>query len=199
MMRYLTSSTLICAAFIAGCNIAPASAQSDANTEVAPEVQTLPQGDKMSAASLKELIKKFDEDALTEGNAVQFELRERDLLLVYDESADRMRVITPIVNAALADEALMARMLQANYDAVLDARYAVANDLIWAVYIHKLSSVTQDDFLSGVAQVVSAAETFGTSFTSGAMVFGGGDTSGIHEDLLKQLEEAAEKEGKTGI
>ncbi len=173
MMRYLTSSTLICAAFIAGCN--------------------------MSAASLKELIKKFDEDALTEGNAVQFELRERDLLLVYDESADRMRVITPIVNAALADEALMARMLQANYDAVLDARYAVANDLIWAVYIHKLSSVTQDDFLSGVAQVVSAAETFGTSFTSGAMVFGGGDTSGIHEDLLKQLEEAAEKEGKTGI
>ncbi|MEP1230809.1 MAG: hypothetical protein ABJG88_09055 [Litorimonas sp.] len=198
MMRYLSSFVLVSAAFVAGCNISPASAQSDAETK--SEAQALANTEKMTAEALTALIKKFDEDALVQGNAVQFTLQERDLLLVYDESADRMRVITPIGNAALANEELMARMLQANYDAVLDARYAVANDLIWAVYIHKLSTAAQDDFLSGVAQVVTAAETFGTSFTSGAMVFGGGDTSGIHEDLLKQLEEAAEEDAKgTGI
>ena len=81
-------------------------------------------------------------------------------------------------------------MMQANYDAVLDVRYAMANDIIWAVFIHPLSSLTQKEFLSGVAQAVTAAETFGTSYTSGAFVFGGGDSSSIHEDLLKELEKA---------
>ncbi len=194
MVKFLTAFMLISAAFVAGCNISPASAQGDA------DVQTPTVVEKMTAASLTELIKKFDKAAQAQGNAVQFTLQERDLIFVYDENADRMRVITPIANAALADDALMQRMLQANYDAVLDARYAVANDLIWAVYIHKLSTVTQDDFLSGVAQAVTAAETFGTSFTSGAMVFGGGDSSAIHTDLLEQLEKAAEEDSKgTGI
>jgi len=181
-MKYLMTFFLVCATFIAGCNTTSAEVQAE------PEM--------MTAESLTQLIKKIDENAEAEGNTVQFTLQERDLILVYDESVDRMRVITPIANAALADEALMARMLQANYDAVLDARYAVANNLIWAVYIHKLSTITEGDFLSGVAQAVTAAETFGTSFTSGAMVFGGGDSSDIHADLLKQLEEAAEKESK---
>jgi len=191
MMKYLMAFVLVGAMSIAGCNT------TNAETQIA-ETQAEPA--KMTAASLTALIEKFDEDAKAEGNAVQFKLLERDLIFVYDEKADRMRVITPIANAALADEALLERMLQANYDAVLDARYAVANDLIWAVYIHKLSTITQDDFLSGVAQAVTAAETFGTSFTSGAMVFGGGDSSGIHSDLLEELEKATEEASKaTGI
>ena len=84
----------------------------------------------------------------------------------------------------------MERMLQANYDAVLDARYAIANDIVWSTFIHPLTSLTEDDFISALAQTVTAAETFGTSYTSGAVVFGGGDSSGIHEDLLEELQEA---------
>jgi len=197
-MKYWMTFVFVCTAFTAGCNTQSASAQDE--LEVPPQSEDSIPDEKMTAASLTELIKKFDENAEAQGNAVQFTLQERDLIFVYDENADRMRVITPIANAALADAALMERMLQANYDAVLDVRYAVANNLIWAVYIHKLSTVTQDDFLSGVAQAVTAAETFGTSFTSGAMVFGGGDSSGIHSDLLEELEKAAEEESKgTGI
>ena len=59
------------------------------------------------------------------------------------------------------------------------------------MFIHPLGSLTQEDFLSGVAQVVTAAETFGASYTSGAVVFGGGDSNEIHKDLLDQLEKAA--------
>ena len=81
-------------------------------------------------------------------------------------------------------------MMQANYDAVLDARYALANDIVWSVFIHPLSSLTQKDFLSAVAQTVTAVETFGTSYTSGAVIFGGGDTNTIHKDLLKSLQKA---------
>ncbi len=147
---------------------------------------------KMTGERLAELIQKFDKTAELKGNSVEFKLKDRDLYFVFDSKADRMRIITPIAQAALADEDILVRMMQANFDAVLDARYAFGNKVIWATYIHPLSSLTQEDFLSGVAQTVTAAETFGSSYTSGAMVFGGGDSNAIHKDLLKQLEKATD-------
>jgi len=148
------------------------------------------QSSEMSGETLAELIQKFDEDAKIQSNGVQFTLNERELFMVFDAKADRMRIITPIAQAGLANEEVLTRMLQANYDAVLDVRYAMGNNIIWATFIHPLSSLTQEDFLSGVAQAVTAAETFGTSYTSGAMVFGGGDSNAIHKDLLEKLEKA---------
>ena len=115
----------------------------------------------MTPEKLTTLIQKFDEDATATGNSVTFSLNERELYLVYDKEADRMRIITPIAQSGIASEEVLVRMLQANYDAVLDARYALANDIIWAVFIHPLGSLTQDDVLSGIAQTVTAAETFG--------------------------------------
>ena len=145
---------------------------------------------KMTAENLVTLIQKFDEEASVNKNMVRFKLQEREVLLVYDVKADRMRLLAPIAPQSIANEDILARMMQANYDAVLDARYALANDIVWSVFIHPLSSLTQKDFLSAVAQTVTAAETFGTSYTSGAIIFGGGDSHSIHKDLLKALEKA---------
>lgn len=152
--------------------------------------------EKMTGKKLSDLILAFDKDAKVNEASVEFTLAERPVFLVYDSKADRMRIMSPIAQAALANGDIHERMLQANYDAVLDARYALANDVIWAVFIHPLGSLTKDDFLSGVAQTVTAAETFGTTYTSGAIVFGGGDTSDIHEGLLKELEDAANSRTK---
>jgi len=199
-MKYIITTLMMMALILAGCG-GQAKAQNEPSkteTEEKSQEGEVIKGD-MTAESLKKLLLQFDSEAKEQGNAIQFTLLERDLMMVFDEKADRMRVVTPIANAGLLDEALMERMLQANFDAVLDVRYAVANNLVWVVYIHKLSTVTQDDFLSGIAQAVTAAETFGTSYTSGAMVFGGGDSNAIHEDLIKKLEEAIKKEGKTKI
>ena len=167
------------------CMVALVACGADTSVEEAPT--------KMSGSALAEIIQKFDEDAKVEGNGVQFTLNKRELFMVYDSEANRMRIITPIAPAGLAQEEMLTRMLQANYDAVLDARYALGNDIIWATFLHPLSSLTQEDFLSGVAQTVTAAETFGSSYTSGAMVFGGGDSNEIHEDLIKQLQDATKK------
>jgi len=146
--------------------------------------------EKMTPGKLITLIQKFDKDAKVGGNGVEFKVNERELFMVYDKNADRMRIISPVAQSGIASEEVLIRMMQANYDAVLDARYAMANDIIWAVFLHPLSSLTQEDFLSGVAQTVTAADTFGTTYTSGAMVFGDGDSNSIHEDLLKELEKA---------
>lgn len=177
---------------------ASACSQTDSDTDVivaeAPEDAEDEDGvnaAKMSGEKLAALIKDLDENAVIDGPSVVFEIADRELMMVYDSTADRMRVISPILQANAIPAEVMERMLQANFDAVLDARYAVANDIVWSVFLHPLTSLTEDDFISGLAQTITAAETFGTAFTSGAVVFGGGDSNAIHEDLLEDLKEAA--------
>lgn len=148
---------------------------------------------KMSGAQLGKIIAKIDKASSRDGNSVSFTVKERNLIMVFDENADRMRIMTPVVAAGAVSEDVYKRMLQANYDAVLDPRYAIANDLIWSVFIHPLSSLTEEDFVSGIVQTVTAAETFGTAYSSGAFVFGGGDSNALHEELLEELEQATGK------
>jgi len=169
-------------------------AQTETDTPSAEQSETIESEDiigDMNGDVLAKIIQKLDEDAVVNGNSVVFEIAEREMMMVYDSEANRMRVISPVIQVSALPDGVMERMLQANYDAVLDARYAIANDIVWSTFIHPLSSLTQNDFLSALAQTVTAAETFGTSYTSGAVVFGGGDSSGIHEDLLKELQDAA--------
>jgi len=147
----------------------------------------------MTPERMGELINKISEDADVRDNLIAFKVQEREVLIVFDEDNDRMRILTPIAPVSLLDDAIMMRMLQANYDSVLDARYAVADGLIWTAFIHPLGSLDEEELLSAIAQVVTGAETFGTTFTSGAMVFGGGDSNELHNELLKKLEEAAKK------
>ena len=162
---------------------------------VAPPVEDAPGVTLMTPERMEKLVLSFDEDAEVSSNGIAFTLEERNVLIVYDEDNNRMRIMSPIAPAELLDEELLMRMSQANFDAVLDARYAVANELLWSTFIHPLGSLQKDDFISAIAQVVTAAETFGTSFTSGAMVFGGGDSSALHNELLEELEEAIKKKG----
>lgn len=147
---------------------------------------------EMTPERLGELVLRVDPDAQELGNGFVLKVQERDLRIVYDERADRMRIITPIIPAADLPDGLLERMLQANFDSVLDSRYAIGSGNVWSSFVHRLSSLTDEDFISGIAQTTTGAETFGTSFSSGAIVFGGGDSQGINEELLERLQEAIE-------
>lgn len=120
-------------------------------------------------------------------NQWEFDLEGYRVMVITDENADRMRMMVPITPAAELPPGLERRMLQANFDAVLDARYAIAQGVVWSAFIHPLSPLDDDQLVSGLAQTVTAAATFGTAFTSGAFVFGGGDTQQIHEDLYRRI------------
>jgi len=146
---------------------------------------------KMTGARLTALITKIDENAEVNNNIVSFKIKERELVFVFDGNANRMRLMTPIAPAGSVPPDIYKRMLQANYDSVLDPRYAVANNLIWAAYVHPLVSLTEEDFLSAMVQTYTAAETFGSSYSSGAVVFGNGDSNTLHQELLKELEGAS--------
>lgn len=198
-MRILTNGLAVFLSFtlFAGCSFAQDAElpSEDAPAIEAPSLEDMPDVTLMTPDRMAELIKSFDEDAEVGASGIAFTLEEREVLVVHDANSNRMRIMSPIAPAALLDEDLLMRMSQANFDSVLDARYAVADDLLWSTFIHPLGSLQKEDFISAIAQVVTAAETFGTTYTSGALVFGGGDSSALHDELLKELEEATKKKG----
>jgi len=109
--------------------------------------------------------------------------------VVVDPNANRMRILVPIASVEGLGEAELLRLMQANFDSALDARYAVANGRLWSTFIHPLEELQAEQLISGLAQTVTLAQTYGDTYSSGALVFGGGDTRGLLEDLLERGQE----------
>jgi hypothetical protein len=165
-------------------------AEAQAPADIPPETAAV-------LAAMDEVIRALDENAQRSGNNWQFTLEERIILTVTDTNSGRMRVITPIAEVANLPEGALMRLMQANFDTALDARYAVADGLVWGAFIHPLDSLTTRDFASGILQALTLAETFGTTFSSGALNYGGGDSGAIIEDQLKELLEELDKRATT--
>ena len=107
-----------------------------------------------------------------EGPVLRFMYEEVPLALVYDEQADRMRVVSGIMRVDDLQEGMLTKAMQANFHSVLDVRYAISDGVVWSAFIHPLSDLSDDLLRSAVHQVAVARVTFGTQYTSGAMVFG---------------------------
>ena len=157
-----------------------AAAAQDAPEASRPEAQ-------MTMQRLGEIVLALDPDARVQGAAIEFTLEDIPVIVVADPIADRMRAMVPIASAeALTQDDLM-RMMQANFDSALDARYAVANGRLWGVFLHPLSPLEKDQFISGLVQTITVARTYGTAYSSGGAVFGGGDSNGIYLKLFEEL------------
>ncbi len=142
----------------------------------------------MTPERMFEIVQAIDPDAEAAGTAIQLTVAEVPILIVFDPRADRMRAITPIrTSDGVTPEELM-RMMQANFDSALDARYSVAQGKLWAAFIHPLGALEKDQLLSGLGQVANLALTYGSTYNSGALTFGGGDSRGLIEELLKKGE-----------
>lgn len=141
-------------------------------------------GLRMTVDDLELTVAVLDENYQRQGGMIQFNFADRDITIATDEVADRMRIVIPILSSDQLNEELLYRLMQANFDSVLDARYAIAQGVLWSTFIHPLSSLTEEDFLSGIGQTINTAESFGTSFSSGELVFGGGDTNELRQRQL---------------
>jgi len=102
----------------------------------------------------------------------RFAYRDRGVLVLTDESHDRMRIITPVVEVTEIGEEIWLLALSANFDRALDARYAINGDYLWSAFMHPLGVLTESQFDDALDQVVTLADNFGTSFSSTDLVFG---------------------------
>lgn len=103
----------------------------------------------------------------------QLTYNDRMMLVITDESHDRMRIISPIaVMDDVSDEEVELAMA-ANFHSTLDVRYAISDEIMWAAFIHPLSALSEGQVRDALLQVYRAAETFGGSYSSSELVFPG--------------------------
>lgn len=153
----------------------------DANNE-RPETDT--SAGKMTEDRLAELILIVDKNAVRDGTTWLFTIEGLDAVVVYDLNADRMRIMIPVVEATDLEPEELMRMMQANFDSALDARYAIARGMVWGTFIHPLSPLTDEEFLVGLGQTINVVLSYGGSYSSGMFVFGSGDSGDIERQRL---------------
>lgn len=161
---------------------------------VSQEIQ--PQlGLRMTVDDLEITVSSIDEDYKRDGGLIRFSFADIEITIATDESADRMRIMIPILSADQLNEAILFRIMQANFDSALDARYAIGQGILWSTFIHPLSSLTEPDFLSAIGQTMNTATSFGTTFSSGELIYGGGDSGSLQQRQL--IDDLLEKGHRT--
>jgi len=146
----------------------------------------------MTLERMAKIVAAIDPEAQLAGRAMELTIADIPIVIITDPVADRMRAMVPIRSAAGLDSAELMRLMQANFDTALDARYAVAQGRLWAVFIHPLAALEREQFLSGLIQTINIARSYGQTYSGGAMAFGGGDSGQIFQDLLDELLEKGE-------
>lgn len=157
---------------------APADPYAEAEAEAEPP---------MTLERLDAIIRALDPEAQTNGTAWQLRVNEVTVLIVTDEAADRMRAITPVRRAEEITPEEMTRLMQANFDSALDARYAIAKEILWSAFIHPLKPLEKNQLISGIGQVVNLAQSYGTLYSGGALQYGGGDSGALQRALIDEL------------
>ncbi|WP_350335478.1 hypothetical protein [Coralliovum pocilloporae] len=142
----------------------------------------------MTEKLMGSIIKKLDEKAERVGPSWQFRVEDVPLVIIADPRNNRMRIMTPVANASELSAEDMTRVLQANFDTALDARYAIARGVLWATFLHPFKALHQRQFIEGIGQTVNIAKTYGTTYSSGLLSYGGGDSRAIiQRDLIDKL------------
>lgn len=128
---------------------------------------------EMTPGQLMDIIRQEADTVNIQGNSVQFLFNETILICIYDESANRMRIISPIVEREKLGEEELLNALVANFHSVLDVKYALSDEIIWSVYAHPLKELNEAQVIDAIQQVYAAAITFGESYSSTNLVFPG--------------------------
>lgn len=151
------------------------------------EEQKSPPVAKMDNARIHSLLSKLDKNVEGEKGLWQLKIAEVSITVITDSKSNRMRIISPVAEITGIEPKDLYRMMQANFDSALDARYSIAKNIIWAAYIHPLEELNDQQFLQGVGQVVNLVTSYGSTYSSGLLVFGGGDSGALQRKLIDDL------------
>ena len=94
-----------------------------------------------------------------------------EMIVISDETADRMRVMALIDGAADLSSDQLRFLLEVNFERALDAKYTIWQDQVWATFVHPLSWLSPDELKAGTRQVVNLYQTYGNEFTSTGLTF----------------------------
>ncbi len=127
----------------------------------------------MKNEKLNVILKTVSDTIQGQNGQWQFFINDVQIICVTDTNHNRMRIISPIVESNMLDEDMKTNALVANFHTALDVKYAISDDLLWAVYIHPLKELTENQVKDAVKQVYLAKVNFGTSYSSTPLIFPG--------------------------
>jgi len=82
---------------------------------------------------------------------------EVSIICMTDENADRMRFMSSINLPLELDHEILIEMMEANFHSALDARLAMHEGTIWALFLSPLSLLTEEVAGNGLKQVITLA------------------------------------------
>ena len=126
----------------------------------------------MSQESLAKHIEEIAGSARTSRNVVEFQYDGIAITCVSDATHDRMRLIAPIAKRESIKAGHLEIMLTANFHTTLDARYALSKGIIYAAFLHPMSTLTRAQLDSAIRQVAALARNFGSSYSSDELIYG---------------------------
>lgn len=156
-------------AFIASCAVSGCAGSPAAP---GPDLGVLDSGGPMTQARMEFVFAESVDAIMGPPGAIQTRIDGISVYLISDPAQDRMRIVVPIARAENVDSRLREVLLRANFSSTLDARYALSDGVIYAAFLHPISSLSPDLLESALAQVLSLAKTFGSTFSSGPLRFG---------------------------
>ncbi|NJL01164.1 MAG: hypothetical protein HC910_11615 [Spirulinaceae cyanobacterium SM2_1_0] len=107
------------------------------------------------------------------------------LLVILSEDGSWLRLLLPLVPLSAA-QPYLTEFLTENFDFTQEARYAIAQDVLWGVYQHSFPTLTAADFQRAIARLLHLHET--------------GLERGFQQQSdrrLRQIVQAAKQQGQT--
>lgn len=133
----------------------------------------LAEAQQMNQEKLYSLIESVSDSTVRTNNNIHFKYKNRMLICVTDEKANRMRIISPIAERSQLDDEILLNALVANFHTALDVKYAISDELIWSVFAHPLRELSASQVKDAIEQVYNANITFGSTYTSTGLIFPG--------------------------
>ena len=97
------------------------------------------------------------------------------LFILTDEPHNRMRIFSPFLEEKDLEEGALKKMMEANFHSALDAKYCLYEGFAISVFTHPLRELTRKQFVDALKQVANLAHTFGSTYSSTDIIFGGGN------------------------
>lgn len=93
------------------------------------------------------------------------------MLFLSDEKYNRMRIVSSITTYSNLAPKIKDALMNSNFHLALDARYAVSEDILYAAFIHPISTLDEEDLKSALKQVYNLVVSFGKTYSSGQLEF----------------------------
>ena len=126
---------------------------------------------KMDNQKLEKIINSVSDSVAGREGYWQFKYFDWHMLMITDKNHNRMRIISPIAETKDLTTDMLTKSLEANFHSVLDAKYAISDEIMWSVFVHPLKELSENQVKSAIKEVYSAAATFGYSYTGSDLIF----------------------------